>query len=100
MEINIKEIPNIELQYLDTWFSNIVDTINYDLAKIEDAVPALSAILTTLDAAPIQYLNESFNGLVKSLNNGFDQINDKFRELGSRIEFLESKQRNTAREAS
>ncbi len=92
-------IERIELQYLDTWFSNIVDTINFDLCKIEDAVPALAQLLTTLDAAPVQYLNESFDALVKNLNNGFDQINDKVRSLESRLEALERSQRSAAKEA-
>lgn len=84
----LPKIENIEMQYLDLWFANIVDTINYDLGQIETAVPALAQLLTNIDTAPIKYLKDSLDNLVKSINQGFEQINDKFRSLDSRIESL------------
>lgn len=86
---NLPEIKPVEIQYLDLWFANIVDTINYDLGKIEAAVPALSMQLTNLDTAPIHYLKDSLDELTTTLNKGFEQINDKFRSLDSRIAALE-----------
>lgn len=88
---NLPNIENVEMQYLDLWFANIVDTINYDLTQIETAVPALAQLLTNVDTAPIQYLKDSLDNLVKNVNKGFDQINDQFRSLDSRIESLEAK---------
>lgn len=90
-QTNLPKIDSVEMQYLDLWFANIVDTINYDLTKIESAVPALAQQLTNVDTAPIQYLKDSLDQLVKNVNKGFDQINDKFRSLDSRIESLEGK---------
>ena len=82
------ELPNIseiELQYLDQWFSNIVDTINFDLQKIEGAVVALNMQLTNLDAAPIQSLKDALNGLVEDLNEGFAQVGEQFDLLDKRL---------------
>lgn len=77
----LPEIREVDLQYLNQWMSNLVDIINYDLNKIESAVPALSQVLTNTDPAPIQYLRDSLNELVNSLNSAFKQIDDRFRVL-------------------
>ncbi len=87
----LPKIELIELHYLDLWFANIVDTINYDLAQIEDAVPALSMLLTNVDTAPIQYLKDSLDALVRDINEGFEKIGDQFRSLEARINALEAK---------
>ena len=81
----LPEIEKIELQYMDQWFSNVVDTVNYDLNQIEGAVGALSMKLTNIDAAPIQYLRDSLNGLVTNINKAFNKIDDQFSSLESRI---------------
>jgi hypothetical protein len=86
----LPKIEPIELQYLDLWFANIVDTINYDLGQIEVAVPALSMMLTTVDTAPIQYLKDSLTRLVATLNQGFEQIDDRMRKIESRIDSINS----------
>ena len=82
-------LPNLEpvdLHYLDLWFANIVDAINYDLGKIEDAVPALSMVLTTMDTAPIQYLRESLDKLVDNINKGFAEIENRLKAIESRLD--------------
>jgi hypothetical protein len=79
----LPKIEPLELQYLDLWFANIVDTLNYDLAQIEDAVPALSMLLTNVDTAPVQYLKDSFAKLVENINQGFIQIDDRLRKIES-----------------
>ena len=84
----LPKIEQIELQYLDQWFANLVDAINYDLTKIEGAVVALSMQLTNIDTAPIQYLKDSLNNLVKDINNGFETIDNQFRALDSRIKAI------------
>lgn len=81
----LTKIDKIELQYLDQWFSNIVDAINYDLGKIEAAVPALSMVLTNVDSAPIEYLRNSLDKLVDNINNGFEMIDDRLRKIESDI---------------
>lgn len=75
---NLKEA---ELQYLDIWFSNLVDAVNYDLGKIEDAVPALSKILTNIDTAPVKYLKDSLDNIVRSINESFKEIEDRLKAL-------------------
>jgi len=87
----LPKIAPIELQYLDLWFANIVDAINYDLIQIEAAVPALSMMLTSIDTVPIQYLKDSFTKLVENINQGFMQIDDRLRDMESRIETIRSK---------
>lgn len=94
---NIEPLKEVEIHELNQWFSNIVDTINFDLGKIEGAVPSLVNILTNIDTAPIAYLKDSLDELVKSLNKGFEQINDKFQSLDSRLKILESNDRNKAK---
>ena len=80
------KIEPVETQYLDTWFASIVDTLNYDLEKIEDAVPALDMVLTTMDTAPIQDLKDSLTKLVDNINKGFDQIEDRLGKIESQIQ--------------
>jgi hypothetical protein len=87
----LPNIDQIELQYLDIWFSNIVDTMNYDLGLIQNAVPALTSPLITLDTAPIQYLRDSFDKLTNVLNQGFEQIYNEIESLKSRVSALENK---------
>lgn len=77
----LPKIESVELHYLDLWFANIVDIINYDLGKIEDEVPALSMVLTNVDTAPIQYLRDSLDKLVDNINQGFEQIDDRLRKI-------------------
>lgn len=77
----LPKLELIELQYIDLWFSNLVDNINYDLGKIEDAVPALDTILTTIDTSPVQYLRNSLDNLVNSINEAFEQIDTRLRAL-------------------
>lgn len=82
----LPKIERAELQYLDQWYASIVDAINYDLGKIEVAVPALSMVLTTIDTAPIQYLRDSLDKLVDNINKGFEQIDDRLGKIESQIE--------------
>lgn len=82
----LTKIDRVELQYLDQWFSNIVDAINYDLGKIEIAVPALNMVLTNVDTAPIQYLRDSLDKLVDNINNGFEMIDDRLRKIESQLQ--------------
>lgn len=84
----LPKIDRVELQYLDQWFANIVDTINYDLGKIEGAVPALNKVLTNVDTAPIQYLRDSLDKLVDNINKGFEQIDDRLGKIESDIKTL------------
>lgn len=80
------ELPKIETHSLDLWFANIVDAINYNLSKIESAVPALDKQLTTMDTAPIHDLKVSLDDLVKAVNQAFEQVDNRLRkiELGSK----------------
>jgi len=89
--VELPKVENIELKYINQWFSNLVDTINFDLSQIETAVIALNKQLTTLDAAPTQYLSESLNKLVISINDGFEKIGMELQSLGDRITALEGK---------
>ena len=86
--MELPEIEEVEIQYLDQWFANLVDTVNYDLLKIEGAVIALEKILVNLDTAPIQYLKDSLNEMVKKINTGFDQISEQMNALDSRLKAL------------
>jgi hypothetical protein len=79
----LPKIKPVDLQYLDNWFSNVVDALNYDLGKIEDAVPTLDMVLTNIDTAPIQYLRDSLNKLVEDINVGFEQIDNRLRDIES-----------------
>lgn len=79
----LPEIKEIELHYLDLWLSNLVDALNYNNTKIEDEVPTLDEVLTTIDTVPIQYLRDSFTNLVDNINKGFEQIDDRLRKLES-----------------
>ena len=82
----LPKIEPIDLQYLDLWCSGIVDTLNYDLDKIEGAVPILDKVLTTVDTAPIQYLKDSLTKLVDNINEGFEQIEDRLGKIESQIQ--------------
>ena len=86
--MELPDIKQVELQSLDQWFSTLVDTVNYDLQTIEGAVVALEDKLTTVDTAPIQYLKDSLNELVKDLNSSFSAINDAISSLDERISAL------------
>lgn len=88
--MELRDTKKVELQYLDQWFSNLVDTINYDLGQIEGAVPALSMQLTTVDTAPIRYLVESLNKLVDDLNDNMERISDSILSLEARIDALQA----------
>lgn len=85
------EVDQIQLQYLDLWFANIVDTSNYNWQLIESAVPALALQLSTLDTAPIQYLRDSFDKLTIVLNEAFGLITNEIDSLKSRISALENR---------
>ncbi len=89
--MELPKVEEIELQYINQWFSNLVDALNYDLAQIEVAVVALSQQLTTIDAAPTQYLADSLNKLVENINNGFEKIVAELRSLDNRLDALEGK---------
>jgi hypothetical protein len=86
--VELPEIKQVETQTLDQWFSNVVDTVNYDLEQIESAVVALENALTTIDTAPIQYLKDSLNELVKNLNSNFSAITDKISSMDERLSAL------------
>jgi flagellar capping protein FliD len=77
-------LPKVELHDLNNWFSNLVDNINYDLEKIEVAVPALNMVLTTIDTAPIQYLKDSLDKMI-------DGVNKSLSDMESRLKALEAK---------
>lgn len=77
----LPDLDEMDLQYLDSWFGNIVDTLNYDIQKIEDEVPALDNILTNVDTAPIQYLKESLDKMVMTVNDAFTQIEERLSAL-------------------
>jgi hypothetical protein len=79
----LPKIDPVELHYLDLWFANIVDILNYDLGKIEVAVPSLDMVLTNVDTAPIQYLRDSLENLVSNINKGFEQIENRLKMLES-----------------
>ncbi len=87
----LPNLDEIELQYLDQWFSNLVDTVNFDLSQIEAQVVALNKMLTNIDAAPIKYLKDSLDSLVKNLNKGFKQIDDKFSAIDAKMNAMEAK---------
>jgi hypothetical protein len=81
----LPEIDELDLQYLDSWFANLVDTLNYDLQQLEDVIvptiPALNNVLTNIDTAPIQYLKESLQDMVVNINEAFTQIEDRLAAL-------------------
>lgn len=83
--VGLPKVGFIKLDTLDLWFSNVVDAVNYDLGKIENAVPALNMVLTNIDTAPIQYLKDSLDELVKNINTGFDQIDDRLKTMEAKI---------------
>ena len=80
----LPKLDDVQLHYLDLWFANLVDTINYDLGKIEDEVPTLDMVLTNVDTAPIQYLKDSLDELIKNLNDGFEEIDRRLSALESK----------------
>jgi hypothetical protein len=86
--VELPELKQVEIQTLDQWFSTLVDTVNYDLQQIESAVVALADMLTTVDTAPIQYLKDSLNELVKNLNANFSKISDEISSMDERISAL------------
>lgn len=79
----LPKLEKAELQYLDSWFANIVDAINYDLGKIEAAVPTLSMVLTNIDTAPVKYLRDSLDNLVDNVNKALELIDDRLRKIES-----------------
>ena len=79
------DINQIEIQYLDRWFANIVDNSNFNIDQIVIAVPALENVLQTLDTAPIEYLKDSLNTLVTEITGALDKINDKITDLDVRL---------------
>lgn len=81
----LPKVERIEIHYLDLWFANLVDNMNYNLDKIEGEVPTLDMVLTNLDPAPVQYLRDSFDKLVDNINKGFEQIDDRLRKIESQI---------------
>lgn len=80
----LPDLNKVELQYLNNWFSNLVDTLNYNLGKIEDEVVTLDKVLVTIDTAPIDYLRDSLNDIVLSINKGFEQIEERLSKLEAR----------------
>lgn len=86
--VELPKLKEVQLQYMDQWFSNLVDTMNTNLANIEAAVMALSMQLTNLDTAPFQYLRDSLNELVNNVNDGFEKIQDEFKTLDSRLKAI------------
>lgn len=88
----LPRIEKVELQFMDQWFANVVDTFNHDMQLIEGQVVALANQLTTFDTAPIAYLNDSLNKLVKNVNDGFGMIDKRLGEMDSRLKRLEGGQ--------
>jgi hypothetical protein len=88
--VELPKIDEVQLSYIDQWFSNLVDKLNYDISQIESSFTALhvSAQLTNIDTVPIQYLKDSLNKLVKDINKGFDSIKNGFDSLDDRIKKL------------
>ncbi len=84
----LPDIEDVELQFMDQWFSNLVDAVNYDFQLVEGAVVALTDKLTTIDTAPIAYLNDSLKNLVKNINSAFGMIDKRLEEMDSRIKQL------------
>lgn len=81
----LTNVQEVELQFMDQWFSNLVDTVNYDLQTIMAAAGSLTPTLTTVDTSPIAYLTQSLNKLVETLNSNFDMIEERLRDMDSRI---------------
>ena len=77
----LPEIKEIELTLLDNWFSNLIDTLNFDLGQVTGQIPALDAIITNIDSAPIKYLKDSLDDLVSSLNESFKQIDERLSKI-------------------
>ena len=85
----LPEIKDVELQFMDQWFANLVDAINFDLQLLQKAtVLPLTDNLTTVDTSPIAYLNDSLKNLVRNINSAFGMINDRLGEMDSRIKQL------------
>lgn len=77
----LPKLKQVDIKNLDQWFANLTDNINYDLGKIEGAVPALVKVLTNIDTAPIKYLKDSLDDLVNNMNKAIEQIDQRFRAL-------------------
>lgn len=81
----LPKLDQIEIQFLDQWFNNLVDNLNYDIGQIQTAIsmvdPMFDNVLTTIDTAPIAYLRDSLKELVESINEGFSQIEQRLKAL-------------------
>lgn len=86
--VELPKLKDVQLQYMDQWFSNLVDTMNTNLANIEAAVVALSMQLTNLDTSPFQYLRDSLHEMVDNINTGFDKIENEFKSLDARLKAI------------
>jgi predicted nucleic acid-binding Zn-ribbon protein len=82
-------IKYVSVQIIDNWFTNLVDTINYDLGQIEDQVPALADLLTTIDTVPIQYFREELRKLVDNINTNIDDINARLDSIESKLSSIQ-----------
>jgi len=88
--VELPDLKEVEIQTLDQWFSTLVDTINYDLQTVQTALVTLgqNVSLTTVDTAPIQYLKDSLNELVRNINSSFSEIGTAISSLDERITAL------------
>jgi hypothetical protein len=79
--VALTNLKKVELQYLDQWFSTLVDSTNYNIGQIQIAVPVLNMLLTNLDTAPIKYLRESLDKLVDNIDEAFQQFDLRLRKI-------------------
>ncbi len=85
------KIEHVQLQAIELWFANFVDTINYDLKQIETAVPSLNNLLTTIDTPPYKYLTDALNKLIDEVNEALEKNDDRIKSLESDVNDLKSK---------
>lgn len=79
----LPSIKDVDIHYINNWFSNFVDNSNFNINKIEGAVVTLDKVLNTIDTAPIQYLTDSLNNLVSDINMAFKEIESRLKNLES-----------------
>lgn len=83
----LPKVEQVELQYMDTWFSNLVDNLNYDIGQIQASLADIDPpenFLNTIDTSPIQYLRSSLQRMVNTLNEAFREIEERLGELESK----------------
>ncbi len=86
--MELAKFKEFDTKYLEQWFADTVDIINYNTTKTQEVVGGLDKKLTSLDTVPFDELKDFFNNFIDHINDSFDKIMDAHKVLETKLNKL------------